>query len=37
MFDRMIKADAKSFVTVDTLFIREGKNFRDLDFGSLID
>ena len=31
MFDRMIKADAKSFVTVDTLFIREGKNFRDLD------
>lgn len=30
----MIKADAKSFVTVDTLFIREGKNFRDLDFGS---
>lgn len=33
----MIKADARTFTTVDTLFIREGKNFRDLDFGSLKD
>ena len=34
MFDRMIKADAKSFTTVDSVFIRNGKNFRDLDYGS---
>jgi hypothetical protein len=34
MFDRMIKVDAKSFTTVDTLFIRKGDNFRHMDFGS---
>jgi hypothetical protein len=34
MFDRMIKADARSFVTVDTLFIRKGEDFRHLDYGS---
>ena len=34
MFDKMIKADAKSFVTIDTLFIRKGEDFRHLDYGS---
>lgn len=34
MFDRMVKADARSFVTVDTLFIRKGEDFRHLDYGS---
>jgi len=34
MFDRMVKADAKSFVTIDTLFIRKGDDFRHLDYGS---
>lgn len=34
MFDRMIKADAKSFVTIDTMFLRKGDGFRDLDYGS---
>lgn len=34
LFDKMIKVDSKSFVTIDSLFIREGKNFRDLDYGS---
>ena len=34
MFDRMIKADAKSFVTIDTLFLRKGEDFRHLDYGS---
>jgi hypothetical protein len=29
----MIKADAKSFVTIDTLFIRKGDDFRHLDYG----
>jgi hypothetical protein len=31
MFDRMIKADSKSFTTVDSLFIRKGSDFRHLD------
>ena len=34
MFDRAIKADARSFTTIDTLFLRKGDNFRHLDFGS---
>ena len=34
MFDKMIKADSKSFVTIDTLFIRKGEDFRHLDYGS---
>ena len=34
MFDRMIKLDSRSFVTLDTLFIRKGEDFRHLDYGS---
>jgi len=34
MFDKMIKADAKAFTTIDSLFLRKGSNFRDLDYGS---
>jgi hypothetical protein len=31
MFDRMVKADSATFLTVDTLFIRKGDDFRHLD------
>ena len=34
MFDRMIKADARTFVTIDTLYIRKGEDYRHLDYGS---
>jgi len=34
MFDRMIKADARSFVTLDTMYLRQGESFRHLDYGS---
>ena len=34
MFDRMIKADASSFMTLDTTFIRKGDGFRHMDYGS---
>ena len=34
MFDRMIKADASSFVTLDTHFIRKGDGVRHMDYGS---
>lgn len=30
----MIKEEARSFTTIDTLFIRKGENYRHLDFGS---
>jgi hypothetical protein len=34
IFDQMIKVDARTYVTVDSLFLRKGSNFRDLDYGS---
>lgn len=34
MFDKMIKNESKSFVTMDTMFIRKGEDFRHLEFGS---
>lgn len=34
MFDRMVKADAATFVTLDTMYIRQGSDFRHLDYGS---
>lgn len=34
MFDRMVKEDAASFLTLDTMYIRKGKDFRHLDYGS---
>lgn len=30
----MIKADASSFVTLDTMFLRKGDGVRHLDYGS---
>lgn len=34
MFDRMIKADMSSFMTLDTHFIRKGDDYRHMDYGS---
>ncbi len=34
MFDKMIKNESKTFVTIDSMFIRKGEDFRHLDFGS---
>lgn len=34
MFDRMIKADASQYLTVDTHFIRKGSDYNHLDYGS---
>lgn len=34
MFDRMIKQDASTFLTLDTTFIRKGEDFRHMDYGS---
>lgn len=34
MFDRMVKAESSSFLTLDTHFIRSGEDFRHLDYGS---
>lgn len=34
LFDRMIKEEARTFTTIDTLFIRKGEDFRNLHFGS---
>jgi hypothetical protein len=34
MFDRMIKADSSSFLTLDTHFIRKGDGYRHMDYGS---
>lgn len=34
MFDRMLKADAKTFTTVDSLYVRQGSDFRHLQFGA---
>lgn len=34
MFDTMVKADSSSFLTLDTKFIRDGADFRHLDYGS---
>lgn len=36
LFDQMIKEEAKSFVTIDTLYIRKGEDYRKLAFGALI-
>lgn len=33
MFDRMVKADASSFITLDTHFIRKGDGYRHMDYG----
>lgn len=34
MFDRAVKADSSTFLTLDTHFIRSGEDFRHLDYGS---
>lgn len=34
MFDTMVKADSSQFMTLDTMFIRKGEDFRHLDYGS---
>lgn len=34
MFDRMIKANASSFMTLDTHFIRKGDDYRHMDYGA---
>lgn len=36
MFDRMVKADSSSFVTLDTMFIRKGDGFRHMDYGLIV-
>lgn len=35
LFDKMIKEEAKSFTTIDTLYIRKGDDYRKLAFGAL--
>lgn len=34
MFDRMVKAETSSFITLDTMFIRKGDGYRHMDYGS---
>jgi hypothetical protein len=34
MFDQMVKAEASSFLTLDTHYIRDGEDYRHMDFGS---
>jgi hypothetical protein len=34
MFDRMIKAESSSFLTLDSHFIRKGEDYKHMDFGS---
>jgi hypothetical protein len=34
MFDRMVKADGSSFLTLDTHFIRKGKDYKHMDYGA---
>lgn len=34
LFDKMIKEEAKSFTTIDTLYIRKGEDYRKLAFGA---
>lgn len=34
MFDAMVKADSSTFLTLDTHFIRSGKDYRHMDYGS---
>jgi len=33
MFDAMVKADSATFLTLDTLFIRKGDDFRHMEYG----
>lgn len=34
MFDRMIKADSAAYLTLDTVFIRKGEDYKHMDYGS---
>lgn len=34
MFDRMVKADSSTFLTLDTHFIRKGSDYHHMDYGS---
>lgn len=34
MFDRMVKADSSTFLTLDTHFIRKGEDYRHMDYGA---
>lgn len=35
MFDQMVKSEASTFTTVDSTYIRSGKDFRNLSFGAV--
>lgn len=34
MFDKAIKLEAKTYTTIDSMYIRKGSDFRHMDFGS---
>lgn len=36
MFDRMIKADSSSFLTLDSVYIRKGDDYRHMDYYSIV-